>query len=196
MSATKMNQKLQEWVFTINYCDEATVEKLKIWFTSDGWLIKCEAEEVMTSGKWDRNLMEKSIWIWGPPGTGKSRWANTQTTNENINCKLINKWWDSYDAWNHHIVIMEDYRIDGKHLIQKMKLLAMRYVFIGETKGSHELNDPGRWLFIVSANYQIEEVLEGEDFRILQLPFTKVGVEINQDIYLSSVLDLSILKGS
>lgn len=158
-------------------------------------LMDWEASKAMKSDVWDGDLRQKNLWIWGPPGTGKSKWARSQAQGA-CYCKLINKWWGGYEKRFHKIVLMEDYPVDGKYLTQQMKLWSDRYVFIAETKGGQQLIDPGCFYFIVTSNHSMEEIFEGEDLNAIKRRFTEVEIATNQDIYLNNALDFSILKVS
>lgn len=37
----------------------------------------------------------RGIWIWGPPGTGKTTFARTEYS-DSVYIKAQNKWWDGY----------------------------------------------------------------------------------------------------
>lgn len=108
---------------------------------------------------WNGNLPEKNLWVYGQPGTGKSRWAHNLLPMEQIYKKNVNKWWDGYEDLSVKIVLIEDFPIDDKKwLINIVKIWADRYPFNGEVKGGTVKVTPGRWLLIVTSNHSIEEV--------------------------------------
>lgn len=80
-----------------------------------------------------REKEKESYWIWGAPGSGKSRWA-TQTYPLAYK-KLQNKWWDGYQS--HEAVLMDDLGKDNaKFLTTHLKLWADPWQnHPGETKG-------------------------------------------------------------
>ena len=103
-----------------------------------------EAEKTPTNKVFNGNLKDKNYWIWGPPGTGKSRWARSQGEflNVQIYPKACNKWWGGFQSRLHKIVLFEDFPHDGNYLSQLMKIWADRYEFTGEIKCSSVAINP------------------------------------------------------
>lgn len=97
----------------------------------------------------------KNAWIWGPPGTGKSKLARdyAESRGYRIYEKLANKWWDNYDG--EEVVLLED--LDPKvceALIHHIKLWADRYPFRAEVKGGSRRIVP-KFQLIVTSNYPL-----------------------------------------
>jgi hypothetical protein len=117
------------------------------------------------SKKWNGNLGDKNVWIWGPTGTGKSRWANRQAPPGYLLKKNVHKWC-GYNPVNHRCVIIDDYpslTSGGNCLVHHVKLWADRFPFQGEIKGSTILVQPGRFCLIITSNFQIKQCFSNEE---------------------------------
>lgn len=137
-------------------------------------------------------LPSKNYWIYGAPGTGKSRWARQQS--DKIYLKPVNKWWQNYIN-DSNLVLMEDFPCFEQTkgvLGQHMKLWADRYSFTAETKGGHLLVHPRDYVFIVTSNYSIEECFGAGDVEAIKRRFNEVMILGQNDIFFETKLDLAV----
>lgn len=140
---------------------------------------------------YDRDLKDKNYWIWGSPGTGKSRWARSQCPQEQIYLKATNKWWSGYIDNVHHLILMEDFPNDAKYMANLIKLWADRYSFTAEVKGGTLLIEPKKWYLIITSNYSIDECFEGADALAIKRRFREVMILSDRDIFFENKLDFN-----
>ena len=141
-------------------------------------------------------LPVKNLWIFGKPGTGKSRWARQQS--DRIYLKPVNKWWQNYINGS-NLVLMEDFpcfeQTKGA-LGQHMKLWADRYSFTAETKGGHLLVHPKDYIFIVTSNYSIEECFGPGDVEAIKRRFSEIMIIGQNDLFFENKLDIPEILGT
>lgn len=170
--------KLPYYEFRDKYPWEALHLKTKL----EQWRI----DSLACKEPWGGRLKDKNYWIWGPPGTGKSKWARSQREPANIFLKGVNKWWSGYIDGVHKLILFEDWPKDAKFMAGLMKVWADRYTFTAETKGGTLFIDPSNWALIVTSNYSMRDCFEFEDYEALERRFTEVHIENPNDIFLFS----------
>ena len=122
-----------------------------------------------TLKKFNGDLRNKNVWIYGPTGSGKSL-AARYCDSEHIYPKMVNKWWDGYNG--EKVVIMDDLDPQrAKMLADKIKVWSDRYPFLAEKKNSAFCVSPG-YNLIITSNYSIDECFDEEDAKAIKRRFT------------------------
>lgn len=114
--------------------------------------------------KYNGNLQNKNIWIFGPAGTGKSALAEHLAEMEGVTWynKMNNKWWNGYRDQKY--VIMQDIDPDRlKGLVDHIKQWADRYPFTAELKNTARTISPEGYRLVITSNYSIEQCFPKED---------------------------------
>lgn len=72
------------------------------------------------------------LWLWGKPGSGKTRFAYESSSDPYF--KDASKWWDNY--YGQHTIVIDDIRADSFSYRYLLRLLD-RYPFQVQTKGGY-----------------------------------------------------------
>lgn len=122
----------------------------------------------------DRTEMPAVAWLWGPSGSGKSRYAVDLGFSFYI--KDGTQWWDGYDG--QECIIIDDF--DGKWPFRDFLRLLDRYPYQGQFKGGYvKIDSP---LIYITCEFPPEEIWSGTELkqvlrrlsRIRFVPGTKV----------------------
>lgn len=99
------------------------------------------------------------VYIYGPPKLGKSTFARREFGGDQLYIKMLNKWWDGWNANDHENVLIEDITPDsGKYMAHLFKIWLDVMPFRAEVKNSSTMIRPKK--IIITSNYPIEQVFE------------------------------------
>jgi hypothetical protein len=103
---------------------------------------------------------KQCYWLWGKPGTGKSRFVHEYGSDQ-CYWKNPNKWWDNYSSQK--CVILDDFGKEHSVLGYHLKRWADRYPVLCESKGSSLY--PNYDTLFVTSNYHPTDVFQDEEMR-------------------------------
>lgn len=105
----------------------------------------------------DRTEMPAVTWLWGPSGSGKSRYAVDLGFSFYI--KDGTPWWDGYDGQK--CIIIDDF--DGKWPFRDFLRLLDRYPYQGQFKGGYvKINSP---LIYITCEFPPDEIWKGTELK-------------------------------
>lgn len=79
----------------------------------------------------ERKEKPSVIWVWGPPGSGKTRWVHER--HASLYIKDGTQWWNGYSGQD--AILIDDF--DGKWPVRDLLRLLDRYAYQGQTKGGY-----------------------------------------------------------
>lgn len=171
---------------------EIITQHPEIWLRYSNQIIK--TKEIFSDQEikaWNGELKNKNFWLWGEPGTGKTRWA-TSICRKNTLMKNQNKWWSGYN-YGISVVIIDDWNPDVKGMEQYLKIWSDRYSFTAEVKQASMVIHPGTFFLIITSNYSIEQSFDPITASALKRRFKEVQITSQNDIFLTTVPDCNIL---
>lgn len=148
----------ERWTEILGLAQEAHWDELQKSFPSEYVRYRRQLSLVHEEVMKPASNVKLCLWLFGEPGTGKSRFAHAW--DDNVFDKACNKWWDNFDANKHKTVILDDFDKNHRILGHHLKRWADRYPVMCEKKGGslYAVFD----VLIVTSNYSIEEIWEDD----------------------------------
>lgn len=168
----------QVWDETLQLAQAGRVDEIRsdILIRYRGTLKQIAAEN---APKPKRLKAKSNIWVWGPPGSGKTQLVKSEHEGYSVYLKSTDQWWEHYNGET--IVIVED--IDPtnfekeKDLKRLIKLWADVDSFEARIKGS-SLGHIRPKRIVVTSNYSIEQVFgHAQDYEAFTRRFKSRYIE-------------------
>ena len=144
----------ERWVAIVNDAKEGNIDELsdrepKVFLQYYSTLKKIAIQY----GQLPPDLTDPcGVWIWGPPGVGKSFKARADYPGAYY--KPCNKWWDGYQGQEN--VIMDDFDKVHHVLGHHLKIWSDAYAFLMEIKGGSWTARPMN--IVITSNYHPDEI--------------------------------------
>jgi len=107
--------------------------------------------------KRDYNTKVTVLWLYGPAGAGKTRFAVDEFGPENVYIKDGTKWWDGYT--HQRCILVDDF--DGQWPFRNFLRFIDRYAYQAECKGGYvEINSP---FIIITCEFPPVHFWQGND---------------------------------
>lgn len=143
------------------------------------------AEKVLTYNEAKRQLDKppEVIWVYGPSGSGKSRYVNSETKEDDPYYLTTGKWWEGYDG--HKVVVFDDFREDQIPFSQLLRILDL-YPHRVEFKGGARQLLADKFYITTILSPEQFKIPRGEDRTQLLRRITKTVSTISQDVDMSN----------
>ena len=159
---TIIAQRIEQGASVQDIRDEFPGTWLRFHSAIDRWINEGRQQRLES---YDGDLQQKNLWLWGAPGTGKSRHARTLA--QRCYNKPVNKWWDGYA--NEPVVILEDLDPDrARVLINHLKIWLDRYIFTAEIKNGALTLSPKDMRIVITSNYSPEQCFTEPDLTAIR----------------------------
>jgi hypothetical protein len=157
---SKGETEKKKWADITRMAEEGDWDKLKELYPSVYCLHRAKLDLVNRKRKIVLTTLDGETeheWLYGKPGTGKSRTARIENPDAYIKDPTT-EWWDGYNG--EETVIIDDFDKYQVSLAGFMKRALDRYPFQGAIKGGYLLMRPRK--IIVTSNYTPDEIWSDE----------------------------------
>jgi len=143
--------KADHWKEVLQLARAGQMEELQELFPSEFIRYNRSLNNIRAENMNPQDCEKKCVWLWGKPGTGKSRFA---FNFDEVYPKMCNKWWDGFKG--QRVVVIDEFEKSHACLSHHLKIWADRHPFINEIKTSAGAHLYDR--LIVTSNYAIEQI--------------------------------------